>query len=343
LTNQAHLNEQASFTTPDVHPEPSPMTRYILRRLIWMIPLLFGITVINYGIYALAPGDPVSAMITPEEFRNLTKADLEARREALGLNQPIPVRYVIWLGEALRGNLGNSILFRLPVLELISKGIGNTIGLIGLALLISTIGGIALGVISGLRPYSRLDYALTAFAFSGTAMPGFFLGLLLIYLLSLKLGWLPTGGISSPGDTSLLDRLQHLILPVLALAYETLAGLMRYTRSSMLEVLHQEYVTTARAKGLENWLVIVRHAFRNALLPVITILGLRIPALIGGSVLIETVFNYPGIGLTMVQATKALDYPLLMGGVLVTAAVVLLSNLVTDLAYAFADPRIRYE
>jgi peptide/nickel transport system permease protein len=200
-----------------------------------------------------------------------------------------------------------------------------------------------MGMISALRPYSKLDYALTAFAFSGTAMPGFFLGLLLIYVISLKMGLLPTGGITTPGVTSLVDRLQHMILPVIALSYETLAGLMRYTRASMLEVLHQEFVITARAKGLTKQTVIVQHALRNALLPIITILGLRIPALIGGSVLIETVFNYPGIGLTMVNATKGLDYPLLMGGVLVTGVVVLLSNVVADLAYGAADPRIRYE
>jgi peptide/nickel transport system permease protein len=271
------------------------MTRYILRRLFWMIPLLLGITMINYGIYALAPGDPVSAMITPEEFRNLTKADLEKRREALGLNQPVYVRYGIWLREVLQGNLGNSILFRSPVSDLIGDGLRNTFGLIATALLLSTVGGILLGTISALRPYSKLDYALTAFAFSGTAMPGFFLGLLLIYVVSLKLGLLPTGGISSPGVTTLSDRLVHMILPVLALSYETLAGLMRYTRSSMLEVLNQEYVTTARAKGLRERLVLRRHAFRNALLPVITIIGLRIPALVGGSVLIETVLTIPAL------------------------------------------------
>ncbi|MFN8494346.1 MAG: ABC transporter permease [Caldilineaceae bacterium] len=319
------------------------MTHYLLRRLFWMIPLLFGITVINYTVYALAPGDPVAAMLTPEEFRSMTKEQLDARREALGLHQPIPVRYALWLREALRGNLGNSILFGLPVAQLIGQGLRNTVGLIGLALLLSTAGGIVLGLVSALRPYSRLDYALTAFAFSGTAMPGFFLGLLLIYVVALKLRLLPTGGISSPGVNTLSDYLRHIILPVLALSYETLASLMRYTRSSMLEVLHQEYVTTARAKGLKERVVLLRHAFRNALLPIITILGLRIPALVGGSVLIETVFNYPGIGLTLVKATKGLDYPLLMGGVLVTAVVVLLSNLIADLAYGAADPRIRYE
>jgi len=319
------------------------MTHYLLRRLFWMIPLLFGITVINYTVYALAPGDPVAAMLTPEEFRSMTKEQLDARREALGLHQPIPVRYALWLREALRGNLGNSILFGLPVAQLIGQGLRNTVGLIGSALLLSTAGGIVLGLLSALRPYSRLDYALTAFAFSGTAMPGFFLGLLLIYVVALKLRLLPTGGISAPGVNTLSDYLRHMILPVLALSYETLASLMRYTRSSMLEVLHQEYVTTARAKGLKERVVLLRHAFRNALLPIITILGLRIPALVGGSVLIETVFNYPGIGLTLVKATKGLDYPLLMGGVLVTAVVVLLSNLIADLAYGAADPRIRYE
>jgi peptide/nickel transport system permease protein len=319
------------------------MSQYILRRIVWMIPLLFGITVINYGVYSLAPGDPVAALISPDEIRNLSRADLDARREALGLNQPIVVRYAIWLREALSGNLGNSILFRLPVSQIIGQGLRNTMGLVGMALLISTLGGVLLGMISALRPYSLLDYVLTGFAFSGTAMPGFFLGLLLIYVVALKLNWLPTGGISSPGVTTWGNYLLHLILPVTALAYETLAGLMRYTRSSMLEVLNQEYVTTARAKGLYARAVLIRHALRNALLPIITIVGLRIPALVGGSVLIETVFNYPGIGLLMIQATRALDYPLLMGGVLITALVVLVSNLAADLAYGLADPRIRYE
>lgn len=319
------------------------MSQYILRRLLWMVPLLFGITFINYGVYALAPGDPVSAMVTPDELRSMTRADMALRREQLGLNKPFLVRYGIWLREVLTGNLGTSLLGRQPVSGLIGQGLKNTFALVGLALLISTIAGILLGIISALRPYSRVDYVLTGFAFSGTAMPGFFLGLMLIYVVSLQLRLLPTGGISSPGVQTWGDYLEHLILPVSALAYETLAGLMRYTRSSMLEVLNQEYVTTARAKGLLGRVVLLRHAFRNALLPVITIVGLRIPALVGGSVLIETIFNYPGIGLVIIRANRALDYPLLMGGVLITAVVVLISNLIADLAYGLADPRIRLE
>ncbi|MSP11983.1 MAG: ABC transporter permease [Chloroflexi bacterium] len=320
------------------------MSQYLLRRILLIIPLLFGVTVMNYTIYALAPGDPVSAMIDPMEQRQMTPETLKEMREALGLNKPLPVRYALWLKEVLRGNLGYSIWRIRPVSEVIRTGIGNTIGLVTMALLLSTIGGLLLGIISALKPYSALDYALTGFAFAGVAMPGFFFALVLIYLVSLRLGLLPTGGIMTPElPPSVSDRLVHLILPGIALAYESMGGLMRYTRSSMLEVLGLEYVTTARAKGLPEWLVVGRHVFRNALLPVITILGLRLPSLFGGAVLIETVFNFPGIGLTMVDATKQRDYPLLMGGVLITATLILFSNLLADMAYAWADPRIRYD
>ena len=320
------------------------MSRYVLRRLLMMVPILLGITIINYTIFALAPGDPVTSMIDPMEQLTMSQEQIDARREALGLNDPIPVRYLLWLGEAVQGNLGYSIVFSRPVWQLLRIGIGNTLGLVSLALLISTVGGVILGIASALRPYSKIDYATTAFAFSGAAMPGFFLGLLLMYVFALQLKLLPAGGIrTAGGPPSLQDWLTHLILPVMALAYETLAGLLRYTRSSMLEVLNQDYVTTARSKGLRETVVVMRHAFRNALLPVLTIIGLRIPSLVGGSILIETVFNYPGIGLTMVQATRHRDYPLLMGGVLVGAVMVLGSNLITDLTYSAADPRVRYD
>ena len=320
------------------------MSRYFLRRVLLIIPLLFGVSIINYTIYALAPGDPVSAMINPEEIREMTPEEMQARREAMGLNKPLPVRYLLWLSNALQGNLGYSIWFNTPVLKVIVRALKLSMPVMALALIVSTIAGITLGIISALKPYSLVDNILTTVAFTGVAVPGFFFALLLIYAVAIRMDILPTGGVYTPGaPPSTVDRLAHIILPGLALAYETAGSLMRYTRSSMLEVLRQDYMTTARSKGLVERIVVSRHGLRNALLPIITILGLRLPSLFGGAVLIETVFNYPGIGLTMVQATAMRDYPLLMGGVLMTAILVLFANLMADMAYAVADPRIRYD
>ena len=320
------------------------MSTYVLRRILLVFPILLGVTIINYTIFALAPGDPVSAMIDPFELSQMTAEDLQEAREALGLNKPVPIRYLLWLGQAIQGNLGYSIWFNTPVFEVMLRALGNSMPVMIFALLISTIAGITLGIVSALKPYSLLDSVLTTFAFAGVAVPGFFFALLLIYAVAIRMDILPTGGVTTPGvEPSFGDRLSHIILPGIALAYETTGSLLRYTRSSLLEVLHQDYMTTARAKGLVEHIVVLRHGLRNALLPIITILGLRLPSMFGGAVLIETVFNYPGVGLTMVHATRMHDYPLLMGGVLMTAVLVLLSNLLADLSYTVADPRIRYE
>jgi peptide/nickel transport system permease protein len=319
------------------------MSQYVLRRVALIFPLMFAITVVNYTIYVLSPGDPVSALLNPESMRYLEEEDLQALREAMGLNRPVHVRYLIWLREALRGNLGYSTQMRLPVQHIIVRDIGNTLGLMGFALLFSTVAGIVLGIISALKQYSMLDYILTGIAFGGIAVPGFFFALLLIYVVGLRLEWFPVGGIVTVGaPPSVGDRLWHMVLPVVALSYEGLSTLLRYTRASMLEVVRQDYIMTARAKGLAERTLILWHAFKNALLPVITVTGLRLPTLVGGAVLIESVFNYRGIGHTLVAAAGGRDYPLLMGGLLVTAIMVLLSNLIADLAYAWADPRIRY-
>ena len=320
------------------------MSTYVLRRILLVFPILLGVTIINYTIFALAPGDPVSAMIDPFELSQMTAEDLQDAREALGLNKPVPIRYLLWLGQAIQGNLGYSIWFNTPVFEVMLRALGNSMPVMIFALLISTIAGITLGIVSALKPYSLLDSVLTTFAFAGVAVPGFFFALLLIYAVAIRMDILPTGGVTTPGvEPSFGDRLSHIILPGIALAYETTGSLLRSTRSSLLEVLHQDYMTTARAKGLVEHVVVLRHGLRNALLPIITILGLRLPSMFGGAVLIETVFNYPGVGLTMVHATRMHDYPLLMGGVLMTAVLVLFSNLLADLFYTVADPRIRYE
>jgi peptide/nickel transport system permease protein len=319
------------------------MSQYLIRRLLLVPILLLSITAIDFVFINIAPGDPVSAMIDPNEMIKMSRADMEARREALGLNKPIPVRYLIWLRELARGNLGHSYLKMQPVAKMMATGVKNTIALMALALCTGTAVGILFGIISALRPYSLLDYVLTAVSFAGVAMPSFFFALILIMVGSVQLNLFPTSGLVTPGvPPSLTDRLWHMVLPLTALSIGGAAGTLRYTRTSMLEVLHEEYITTARAKGLPERVINVRHALRNALLPLITILGLSIPHLFGGSVIIETMFSIPGIGSTMVEATAIRDYPVMMGGILMSGILVLFSNLLADVAYAVADPRIRY-
>jgi peptide/nickel transport system permease protein len=317
------------------------MGQYILRRLILIPILLLGITAIDFTFINMAPGDPITAMLDPAEMRQMTDEDIARRRAALGLDQPIAVRYLLWLKEVITGNLGHSYIKAQPVSRLMIDGIKNTITLMTLSLIFTTIVGVALGIISALKPYSWLDYTLTALSFSGVAMPSFFFALILIFVGALKLGWFPTSGLITPGvPYSLADQLLHMVLPLIALSIGGTASLLRYTRSSMLEILQEEYITTARAKGLSTAAVNVRHAFKNAALPIITILGLQIPGLFGGAVIIETIFSIPGIGSTMVEAMGNSDYPVMMGGILLSGITVLFSNLLADVAYAFADPRI---
>jgi peptide/nickel transport system permease protein len=319
------------------------MREYLIRRLVLIPFLLLAITVIDFAFINLAPGDPVTAMLDPQDMRKMSKADIEARREALGLNKPIYVRYLLWLKEVFRGNLGHSMIQSRPVADLMLVGIRNTFTLMLLSLVISTLVGIVLGIVSALRPYSFVDYILTGVAFTGVAMPSFFLALILILIGAVELGWFPTSGIVTPGaPPSLWDRLNHMVLPLIALSYNGMASILRYTRSSMLEVLNQDYILAARAKGLPERLILGRHAFKNALLPIITIMGLNLPELFGGSVIVETLFNIPGIGSLMVSALNARDYPVIMGGILLSGLLVLFSNLLADISYALADPRVRY-
>ena len=319
------------------------MREYVFRRLLLIPVLLLGITVIDFVFINMAPGDPVTAMLDPQDVRRMSQADIQARREALGLNRPAHIRYLLWLKELSKGNLGHSMIQSRPVAQLVVEGVKNTFLLMVLSLIVGTGLGISLGILSALRPYSHVDYFLTALAFTGVAMPSFFLALILILVGAVELRWFPTSGIITPGvPPSLLDRLRHLVLPVMAISFGGMASILRYTRSSMLEVLGQEYIVAARAKGLSDLNVIGRHAFKNALLPIITILGLSLPTLFGGSVIIETLFNIPGIGSLMVNALNARDYPVMMGGILLSGLLILCSNLLADIAYALADPRIRY-
>ncbi len=318
------------------------MVSYIVRRVLIAIPILLGITVLVFLLLAIAPGDPVSAFIRPE-----LRTNEEMRRiitERYGLDQPLPVRYFRWLGEALQGNLGYKTGgVGLPVLDTVIRGLGASVLLMGTALGIGIVVGIPLGVISALRQYSKLDYLLTGVAFLGISMPSFMLGLGGLYLFGLQLRIFPIGGMVTAGAPfSLPDLLAHLALPAIILGIGYVATLMRYTRSAMLEVLGSLYVTTADAKGLPPRIVVIRHALRNALVPIVTIIGLSLPDLVGGAVIIETVFSWPGLGLMMVEGVAGRDFPMIMGLSLVVAVTVLVANLLTDIVYAVADPRVRY-
>lgn len=315
------------------------MTQYVVRRLLLTLPMLLGISIIAFTFMNVAPGDPVSAMIDPQQG---TGFDSAALREKLGLNQPLPVRYVNWLGEVVRGNFGYSYNTGQPVLRRIGERIPATVELMGVALVVSTVVGCALGIGSALRRYSFWDYGLTILTMFWISVPAYFFALIGLYVFSLKLQILPTFGIATPGSDNTFDHALHLILPAGVLSLEALAATARYTRSAMLEVLQQDYMTTARAKGLPARLVTLRHAFRNALLPVITVVALRVPVLLGGAVVIESMFQWPGMGTLAILSIQQRDYPVLMGLTLMTASLVLASNLVADVLYAYVDPRIRY-
>lgn len=318
------------------------MTKYILRRLLISIPLLIGITLIIFILADAMPGDALTAMVTDEA--PIAGEILAERRAQLGLDKPLPVRYLIWIGQLVRGNMGYSFITSVPIAQTIAKRVPPTLELMGLSLLFSITVGVILGIISALKQYSVLDYVLTVLGFIGLSIPVFFLGMTLIYIFSLRLDWLPTSGMgTAAADFSLIDNLKHLILPALSLGILRTAVFMRYTRASVLDVLGSDYLRTARAKGLEQKIVILRHALRNALIPIITIIGLNLPVLFGGAVIIETIFQWPGIGLLYITAVNQRDHPMIMGLALVSSIVVLASNLLTDMTYAFADPRIRYE
>ena len=324
------------------------MNRYIIRRIMQAFPVLLGITVITFTFTELAPGDAVSSMILEQQEGLTGDLDIATPRAAYRLDKPPPMRYWQWLTNLLQGNMGVRIRSRVPVAEEIGRRLPATVQLMLTAMILSLCLGIPLGTLSALRQYSRLDYVLTTFVFVGISIPGFFAALAAIYLFAVKIPLLPTGGYSSPGQEygvggMLLDHLRHLILPGMVLGLESTAAIMRYTRSSMLEVIRLDYILTARGKGLKPYAVIVQHALRNALLPVLTILGLRLPDLFGGAIIIETIFNWPGMGLLYMDGVTTRDYPLIMGMVLISAVLIVVSNLITDIAYAGVDPRIRYE
>jgi len=322
------------------------MLFYLAKRLLWMIPVLLGITIISFGVMHLAPGD-----ITTLETSLNPRSGQEAReqlREAYNLDEPIPVQYGLWLKRVVQLDFGNSFSgANRPVLDKLAERIPVTLTINIAAMVLILAVAIPIGVISAVRQNSLVDRTLTVIVFLAFAIPGFWLALLLMVAFGVQLGWLPVSGLTSYNFQSmgpleqLADYARHLILPVVVSAFAGIAGFSRYVRSSMLEVIRQDYILTARAKGLPERTVVYRHALRNALLPVITLLGLSVPGLIGGSVIFETIFGIPGMGKLMFDAIMSRDYPVVMGTLVITAVLTLLGNLLADLALAWADPRVR--
>jgi peptide/nickel transport system permease protein len=305
--------------------------RYLVKRLLAAIPVLFGVSVVVFSMLHLVPGDPVKIMLS--EFQT-SQEQIARLRAQLHLDEPLPKQFGRFLWNALHGDLGYSIRTRRPVLAEILDNLPSTAVLALAGMVVAVIMGVTLGVIAAVRQHSWFDTCSMLTALLGVSMPSFWLGLLLIFALSLKLGWLPaTGG----GD------FQHLIMPAVTLGMAAAAIIARLSRSCMLEVLRQEYITTARAKGLREPLIILRHGLKNALIPVVTILGLQLGQLLGGTVIIETVFARPGVGRLIVTGILEKDFPLVQGIVLVGATSYVFINLLVDVTYALLDPRIRYE
>ncbi|MDQ3655144.1 MAG: ABC transporter permease [Chloroflexota bacterium] len=315
------------------------MSQHILRRIMLLIPMLFGISIISYGIIRLAPGDPARVLADPEM---LTTEQMEALRVQLGLDQPIAVQYLRTMQSLLTGDL-LSFKTRQPVIEMIVERLPTTLALAGCVLVIGFTLGMAVGVLQALRPNSRLDDVLTFLSLFGFAVPSFWLALMLILIFSVRLDWLPASGIrpTNASGWNPLEVAPYLILPTIVLTANLLASVARYTRSSMLETLNQDYLRTARAKGLSERAITVTHALRNSLLPVITLLGVQIPYLLGGTVAIETIFALPGVGRLALDSVISRDYPVILTINVFVAVLVLIGNLLADIAYGLADPRVR--
>ncbi len=305
------------------------MGLYVLRRLVLAVPTLLGVTVVVFALIRVIPGDPARLVLGLQA----SEAEVQRLRSELGLDRPLPVQYARFLARLIHGDLGRSIATGEPVAREIASRFGPTLQLAVASTVLATLAGVSAGVLSATRVYSWVDYVAMGVALFGVSLPVFWLGLMLILLFAVHLRWLPAGGYGT---------LAHLVLPTVTLAAFSVAIVARMTRSSMLEVLHQDYVRTAWAKGLTARAVVLHHALRNALIPVITVIGLQFGALLGGAILTETVFAWPGMGRLLVGAIVARDYPVVQGVVLVFAGLFTLVNLAVDLLYAYVDPRIHY-
>lgn len=319
------------------------MLSYIIRRILVLIPMLLVISFLVFFGLELMPGDAVSYMVSPDALASLSAEQLDAVRESLGLNDPFIVRYFKWVGDVLKGDFGYSLTSGVPISQIIGEELPATLELSIAALIISTVFGISLGLISALNKGRAADNVLTVVGMVGVSVPEFFFGLVCILVFAINLKWLPVGGRISPGDTSIFSRLDKLIMPAFVLGIAMTAGVMRYARSSMLDAANKEYVRTARSKGLPEWRVNIVHGFRVALTPVVVLIGFRLPMLIGGSVVIEQIFQWPGIGDAFVGAVRGQNYPLVMTIALLSVTMVLLASFIVDLLTAALDPRVRLE
>lgn len=324
------------------------MTKYIIRRLVQAIPLLFLISIAVFALIQVIPGGPLAAY---ESNPNFSAEDLLRLEEELGLRDPIHIKYLKWISNVVRGDWGYSLVSRRPVLTEIGERLPNTLYLGVIAFFFALVISIPIGMISAIRQYSLFDHVVTTIAFMGQSIPIFWFGLILIIIFNVTLKNPATGGPLLPGGgmytigapPSIVDRLTHLILPVTMLSLFQLAQHTRYMRSGMLDVLVQDYIRTARAKGLREQAIILRHAFKNAALPLVTIIMLEMPGLFNGALFTETIFSWPGMGRLFFNAAERVDYPILMGIIMLNATLIVFFNLVADVLYGWLDPRIRYD
>lgn len=319
------------------------MFKYTMRKLLALIPKLLIISVVLFFALDLLPGDALSRTISPDHYHELTEVQRDELRESLGLNAPAPIRYFRWLWNLLHGDLGYSSSTGQSIASMIAGRMPYTIELAFFGLLLATVIGLALGYLSAVFRNTPIDHLCTTVSVLGISLPEFFFGLVWIIIFSLKLKWFPSGGRMPVGDSSLIGRIPYMVLPVMTMAISLTAALVRYTKSSMLDVFEKEYIKTARSKGLSEFTVNLKHAFRNSLIPTMTLIVMRLPRLVGGSVVIETVFNYPGIGKMAMEALSAGDIPVVMIATLTSGVMVLLSSTLVDIVTAFLDPRVRLE
>lgn len=317
------------------------MLAFIARRLIISVLVLFGISILLFAMLRWMPGDPTEALLDPMSFTGDREAALADLRRRLGLDRSLVVQYFSWLREVMQGNLGYSYVDGRPVTEILGDRLGATARLMSASVFIGLLVGVPLGIVAAIRKNSIIDYVSSAGSLLMISVPSFFTALIGIYVFGIKLGWLPTSGQNTPGESGLLDSIEHLILPASILGLSLAGPYMRYVRSSLLEVLSQDFLVTARSKGLSRIRVVGRHALANALIPLITVMAVQLPALFGGAVVIEQMFAWPGMGRMALDAVNARNYPIILGFVMFVSILVLLSNLAADVLYAVVDPRVR--
>jgi peptide/nickel transport system permease protein len=324
------------------------MANYALRRVLQSIPILFILSVLLFAMVRAAPGGPLS---TAYRNPNVTKEQIELLKKQLGLDRRLPVQYVSWLGDMLHGDMGDSIKFRRPVSVMIAERIPNTLVLVGVSFLVTLIIALPVGIISARKPYSLFDYTATTFTFVGQSVPVYWLGLALILVFYVAIQnpstgapLFPAGGMRTiGGENNLADLAWHLVLPVTALSVSWIAWYSRFLRSSLLDVLHEDYIRTARAKGASDRTVYYKHALRNAILPLVTLIGLDLPSLFAGALFIETIFAWPGMGRLFWDAARGRDYPVLLAVVMIDAVIIIFCNILADIFYGVLDPRVKYD